>query len=102
MPQKNPRVIIMGGSIGGLTAALVLRKIGYGVDVFERSNGLLEGRGGGIISHPISLRYPTEFAGDRLGDLSIRPRWCRYLDDQGKVGREQPCGVRVNSYGALY
>jgi 2,6-dihydroxypyridine 3-monooxygenase len=92
----------MGGSIGGLTAALVLRKIGYEVDVFERSNGLLEGRGAGIISHPISLRYPTEFAGYHLDDLSIRPRWCRYLDDQGKVVSEQPCGFRVNSYGALY
>ena len=102
MPQKKPRVIIMGGSIGGLTAALVLRKIGYEVDVFERSNGLLEGRGAGIISHPISLRYPTEFAAYHLDDLSIRPRWCRYLDDQGKVVSEQPCGFRVNSYGALY
>jgi 2-polyprenyl-6-methoxyphenol hydroxylase-like FAD-dependent oxidoreductase len=102
MPQKKPRVIIVGGSIGGLTAALVLRKIGYEVDVFERSNGLLEGRGAGIISHPISLRYPTEFAGYHLDDLSIRPRWCRYIDDQGKVVSEQPCGFRVNSYGALY
>jgi 2,6-dihydroxypyridine 3-monooxygenase len=102
MPQKKPRVIIMGGSIGGLTAALVLRKIGCEVDVFERSTGLLESRGAGIISHPISLRYPTKFAEYQLDDLCIRPRWCRYIDDQGKVVSEQPCGFRVNSYGALY
>ena len=32
-----PKVAVMGGSIGGLTAALVLRDLGCRVDVFERS-----------------------------------------------------------------
>jgi 2,6-dihydroxypyridine 3-monooxygenase len=102
MPKNSLRVIVMGGSIGGLTAALVLRRIGYDVDVFERSNVLLESRGAGIISHPVSLRYPTEFGGYHLGDLSIRPQWCRYVDGQGRLISERPCGFRVNSYGALY
>lgn len=60
----------MGGSLGGLTAALVLRKIGCEVDVFERSNALLEGRGAGIITHSITIRYPTEFADYSLDDLT--------------------------------
>jgi 2,6-dihydroxypyridine 3-monooxygenase len=102
MSKNIFRVIVMGGSIGGLTAALALRRIGCDVDVFERSSALLESRGAGIISHPVSLRYPTEFGGNHLGDLSIRPRWCRYVDGQGRVISERPCGFRVNSYGALY
>lgn len=102
MPKTSPRVIVMGGSMGGLTAALVLRKIGCDVDVFERSSALLESRGAGIISHRITLRYPTEFGGYHLGDLSIRPLWCRYFDGQGRIVSERPCGFRVNSYGALY
>ena len=102
MPKTSLRVIVVGGSMGGLTAALVLRKIGYDVDVFERSSALLESRGAGIISHRITLRYPTEFGGYQLGDLSIRPLWCRYFDGQGRVVSERPCGFRVNSYGALY
>ena len=61
MPKVSPRAVIMGGSIGGLTAALVLRDNGWDVDVFERSSALLESRGAGIISHPITLRYATEF-----------------------------------------
>jgi hypothetical protein len=44
---------LSSGSIGGLTAALLLRKIGCDVDVFERSSALLESRGAGIISQPI-------------------------------------------------
>jgi 2,6-dihydroxypyridine 3-monooxygenase len=102
MPKSRLRVIVMGGSIGGLTAALVLRRVGCDVDVFERSSALLESRGAGIISHRISLRYPTEFGGYHLGDLSIKPTWCRYVDAHGGVISERPCGFRVNSYGALY
>ena len=102
MPKVSPRAVIMGGSIGGLTAALVLRDNGWEVDVFERSSALLESRGAGIISHPITLRYATEFAGYGLDDLSIKPVWCRYVDDQGKIVSERSCHFRVNSYGTLY
>ncbi|HXM03456.1 MAG TPA: hypothetical protein VN939_12680 [Chthoniobacterales bacterium] len=102
MPKVSPRAVIMGGSIGGLTAALVLRDNGWDVDVFERSSALLESRGAGIISHPITLRYATEFAGYGLDDLSIKPVWCRYVNDSGKVVSERPCHFRVNSYGTLY
>ena len=102
MSKVRPRAVIMGGSIGGLTAALVLRDDGWDVDVFERSSALLESRGAGIISHPITLRYATEFAGYGLNDLSIKPAWCRYVNDQGKVVSEQACHFRVNSYGTLY
>ena len=42
-----PRVIVMGGSLGGLTAALVLRDAGCDVRVFERSSSALQARGAG-------------------------------------------------------
>ena len=54
-----PRVAIMGGSIGGLTAALVLRDLGCEVDVYERSTTALEARGAGIGLHPMTIRYFT-------------------------------------------
>jgi 2,6-dihydroxypyridine 3-monooxygenase len=92
----------MGGSLGGLTAALVLRKIGCEVDVFERSNALLEGRGAGIVAHSITIRYPTEFSDYGLDDLSVKPSWCRYIGAQGHVVSESRCDFRVSSYGALY
>src|ERR1700674_5833666 len=66
LKASPPRVVVMGGSMGGLTAGLVLRKIGCDVDVFERSSALLESRGAGIISHRLNRRYPTEFCGYHL------------------------------------
>jgi 2,6-dihydroxypyridine 3-monooxygenase len=51
-----PRVLIAGGSIGGLTAALLLRDLGCEVDVYERSSAALEDRGAGIVVLPITER----------------------------------------------
>lgn len=38
------RVLVAGGSIGGLTTALLLRDLGYEVSIFERSSAALEFR----------------------------------------------------------
>jgi 2-polyprenyl-6-methoxyphenol hydroxylase-like FAD-dependent oxidoreductase len=45
---RGCRVGIVGGSIAGCTAAIVLTRIGCEVTVFERSRGVLEERGAGI------------------------------------------------------
>jgi len=45
------RAIVAGGSMGGLFAALLLRRRGWEVDVFERVAAPLSGRGAGIVTH---------------------------------------------------
>jgi 2-polyprenyl-6-methoxyphenol hydroxylase-like FAD-dependent oxidoreductase len=40
-----PRVVVVGGSLGGLFHAIALRAIGCEVEVFEKSAGLLHDRG---------------------------------------------------------
>ena len=42
------RVAVAGGSLGGLTAALLLRDAGFDVTVHERSSTELQQRGAGI------------------------------------------------------
>jgi 2-polyprenyl-6-methoxyphenol hydroxylase-like FAD-dependent oxidoreductase len=42
------RALVIGGSVGGLFAALQLRRIGWDVAVFEKTEGDLAGRGAGI------------------------------------------------------
>jgi 2-polyprenyl-6-methoxyphenol hydroxylase-like FAD-dependent oxidoreductase len=46
-----PRALIIGGSLGGLFAGLLLRQAGWDVTVFERSTGDLASRGVGIGTH---------------------------------------------------
>src|SRR5262245_41879606 len=46
--QIVPRALVIGGSVGGLFAACLLREIGWDVAVFEKSAGDLSGRGAGL------------------------------------------------------
>ena len=44
-------VAVVGGSLGGLTAACLLRDAGHRVAVFERSSRELDERGAGVLVH---------------------------------------------------
>lgn len=45
------RLLVVGGSLGGLMAANVLLRAGHDVTVLEKASGSLEGRGAGIVTH---------------------------------------------------
>jgi 2,6-dihydroxypyridine 3-monooxygenase len=96
------RAVVVGGSLGGLTTALILRDQGWDVDVVERSPIPLEGRGAGIVAHPITVRYLVERAGKAIGDIGVPASRLRYLDKDGAIICERPCAYRFASYFELY
>ena len=96
------RAVVVGGSLGGLTAALVLRDQGWDVEVLERSAVPLQGRGAGIVLHPITVRYLVERVGKAIGDIGVPASRLRYLVDDGSVAHERPCDFRSGSYFELY
>jgi 2,6-dihydroxypyridine 3-monooxygenase len=96
------RAVVVGGSLGGLTAALVLRDRGWDVDVLERSAVPLEGRGAGIVAHPSTIRYLVERAGRAIGDIGVSASRLRYIGDDGAIADQRPCAYRFASYFELY
>ena len=96
------RVAVIGGSLGGLSAALVLRDAGCAVEVYERSEVPLEGQGAGIVLNPATVHYFTE--NDVLGidEISTSTRWVHYMDRDGGIASEHPFSYRFTSYNALY
>ncbi len=93
---------MIGGSLGGLIAALVLRDAGCDVTVYERSRAPLQGRGAGIVLHPETVRYLEV---NRLLDLdrvSSSTRVLRYLTREGDVLLDQPVRYLFTSYATLY
>lgn len=92
------RCLVMGGSMAGLAAAGALRRSGWDVAVFERSRRPLQGRGAGIVLHPVIF----EHLGRDPGDVSARAAALRYLGREGAVASEQPCDYRFISYSALH
>lgn len=92
----------MGGSLGGLTVALVLRDAGCDVTVYERSTRPLDGRGVGIVAHPATLRYLAEYGGGEINDPTNPVRFMRYLDREGNLAHEEETQFRFTSYYSLY
>jgi 2,6-dihydroxypyridine 3-monooxygenase len=97
-----PRVAVVGGSIGGLTAACVLRDAGCDVDVFERSGSALTARGAGIAALEHTLRYPVERAKVPLEQFCSTTGWIRFLDADGGVRHEQRHHYVFSSWNAVF
>lgn len=96
------RIDIVGGSIGGLTAALVLGHHGHDVRVFERSTSELVQRGAGIGLLPETSRYLTDVAGLTLDELSTSTSRIRYLARDGSVVHDQHHEYRFSSWNTIY
>lgn len=76
--------IISGGSIGGLFAAAALLRAGWTVDVYERSEMELAGRGAGIVTHD-SLIAAFQAVGADLADLGVQVKDRVAYDKSGGV-----------------
>jgi len=97
-----PKVAVIGGSMIGLTAGLVLRDLGCEVDVYERSRVPLEGRGVGIVLHPMTVRYLLDNQLLDLSAVSTTAAYHRYLADDGSVLSEDARRHHFTGYNTLY
>jgi 2-polyprenyl-6-methoxyphenol hydroxylase-like FAD-dependent oxidoreductase len=100
--SSRPRALVVGGSVGGLFAALLLRSIGWDVEVFERSAGDLAGRGTGIGAadalFDVIQRIGVPL--DASIGISVRSQLC--LDRGGNVVAEVPAGGRMTAWARIY
>src|ERR1700726_3587580 len=87
------KAIIVGGGIGGLTTALMLRARGIDCELFEQSDSIRE-LGVGINTLPHAIR---ELAGlgllDKLDAVSIRTDELYYLNRHGQEVWREARGV---------
>lgn len=99
---SDARAVVIGGSIGGLTAALLLRSIGFTVDVYERSAAPLSGRGSGIVLQPDTVRWFTERSGQSLSDLTTSTRYVQYLNRDRGVDHREERPHNYTAWGTFY
>jgi 2,6-dihydroxypyridine 3-monooxygenase len=101
--SERRRAIVVGGSFGGLTSALLLREQGFDVDLFERTPALLDGRGAGIVLQPDTVRWITDRHQDiAVEDVSIGSSVLRYLGAGNSVVHQEPAAWRFSSWTTLY
>jgi 2,6-dihydroxypyridine 3-monooxygenase len=100
--RDMPRVTIAGGSVGGLTAALVLRDIGCDVQVLERSSTALQARGVGIAALDTTLEYLVERGGFQPSAVCTSTEWIRFLNRDGTVRYEKKHKYLFSSWNVIY
>ena len=93
---------VIGGSIGGLTAALLLRDLGFSVEIYERTPSALDGRGGGIVLQPDTVRWFTERSSQQPQSLHTSTDWVQYLDTDNRVIDRDQRTWTYTSWGTFY
>ncbi len=95
-------IAVVGGSLGGLTTAALLRDDGHRVAIYERSPVPLEQRGAGVGFLEATSRYLVDRAGVALDDISIETGNIRYLGRDGSVAANESHGYRFSSWNTIY
>src|ERR1700720_4375998 len=101
--RTEPRAVVIGGSMAGLFAALLLRRAGGQVGGGGRMRAGVAGRGAGIVTHKelfdVLARAGIDTAAAALG-VSVPGR--RVLDRDGRVAGELALPQVLTSWGRLY
>ena len=98
---KRRRALIVGGSMSGLLAALLLRRAGWDVDVFERVESELAGRGAGIVAQPDLIETLRRLGIDAT-DLGVEITSRIILDTSGRVAGKFACPQVLTAWERVY
>src|SRR5262252_5427836 len=94
--------LVIGGSLGGLLAANLLRDAGWNVMVFERNAEDLTGRGAGLGTHPQLIDVLRRIGIDFDESMGVKIRSLLFLDPRGRNYLEVETARIMTSWGRLY
>src|SRR5882724_6965387 len=100
--KGKPLALVIGGSLGGLCAGVCLRAAGWRVSIFERSSGIMDDRGTGIVLQPEVLTLLERLKLATCADISVESRERQYLDKDGSVASSGDSQQFMTSWGALF
>jgi 2-polyprenyl-6-methoxyphenol hydroxylase-like FAD-dependent oxidoreductase len=98
---RGKRAIVIGGSMSGLFAGLLLRQRGFEVEVYERVESELSGRGAGIVAQPAVVKA-LHGLGIDPANLGVAARTRKVLDREGGVVCTLECPQIFTAWERLY
>jgi 2-polyprenyl-6-methoxyphenol hydroxylase-like FAD-dependent oxidoreductase len=99
--RRRRRVIVIGGSMSGLFAALMLQAEGWDTAIYEKVEGEMSGRGAGIVAQPEILKALRELGLD-TGDLGVAVQKRRMFDARGRITLETDCPQVMTAWERVY
>jgi 2-polyprenyl-6-methoxyphenol hydroxylase-like FAD-dependent oxidoreductase len=93
--------VVVGGSMSGLLAGLLLRQAGWEVDIYERVETELSGRGAGIVAQPELIERLRRLGLDPT-DLGVNVTTRKILDVSGAVTARIECPQVLTAWERAY
>ncbi|HPW12473.1 MAG TPA: FAD binding domain-containing protein, partial [Thermomonas sp.] len=100
--SSQRRIIIVGGSLGGLFAANLLHRAGWDVHVYERVAEELEGRGAGIVTHPELIDTLHAAGVPEATDIGVTVSERVTLARDGSVAGRHALAQVLTAWGRMY
>ena len=95
------RALVVGGSMSGLLAGIMLHRRGWDVEVFERVEKELAGRGAGIVAQA-ELIGRMKALGLETRDLGVAMSTRKILDQAGRVVVTLECPQVLTAWERVY
>jgi 2-polyprenyl-6-methoxyphenol hydroxylase-like FAD-dependent oxidoreductase len=95
------RALVIGGSMSGLLAGIMLARRGWDVDIYERVEKELAGRGAGIVAQA-ELIARLNALGLNTSDLGVAMTIRRILDKAGRTTRTLECPQVLTAWERVY
>jgi len=99
--SANRRAVVIGGSMSGLLSGLQLLRAGWDVDVYERVESELSGRGAGIVAQ-YELIDRLRGLGLPTDDLGVKITTRKILDAHGRVTSEIECPQVLTAWERVF
>jgi 2-polyprenyl-6-methoxyphenol hydroxylase-like FAD-dependent oxidoreductase len=100
--MKPGKAIVVGGSVGGLFAAALLRRAGWRVVIYERSKAGFAGKGAGLVAQIDVSRILSEIHREDVLRSGVVARERIVLDRQGNIIRTIRTPQSQLSWNLLY
>ncbi len=95
------RALVIGGSMSGLLAGIMLARRGWDVDIYERVEKELAGRGAGIVAQA-ELIARLNALGLNTSDLGVAMTTRRILDKTGRTTLTLECPQVLTAWERVY
>jgi len=79
------KIIVIGGSIGGLSTGIALRQQGFDVEIYERATTDMQDRGAGLVIQPDMMEYLMEYNIAPRDVFGVPANQRQIIDEQGEI-----------------
>src|SRR3974377_122086 len=101
MNGRKKKALVIGGSMSGLRSGLALRKAGWDVDIYERVESELSGRGAGIVAQQELIQRLRNLA-FATGDLGVHITTRKTLKARGELTHQCECPQVLTAWERVF